>query len=375
MKNIGVIFGGKSSEHDISIISACSLMQNLDEKKFNIYPLYVTKKGEILLNKEFSNIKTFQTNKKLLGEKVCFLCGANNIYVQKGKKFKKYTNLDFCFVVMHGVNGEDGNFSAILNMSNIPYSCADILASSVAMDKVATKYFCKGVNIPVLNFVSIKKQDFLNNYKSTLLSIKKIGFPCIIKPAKLGSSIGISKCENPKELINALNLAFVFDLEVLIEPYLEDFKEYNIALLKIDNEVVFSQIEQPLKNDEILSFQDKYLNNSKVKGMESLDRIIPAKIDETNKKLLQKYAKKVYESLNFGGVIRIDFICFNNKIYLNEINSIPGSFANYLFDMPYKILLQNIIDEEINNFKEKQNLTYSFESSVLNLEHNSKLQK
>ena len=205
--------------------------------------------------------------------------------------------------------------------------------------------------------------------------LNKITFPCIVKPAKLGSSIGISKCENKEELINALNLAFVFDLEVLIEPFLENFKEYNIALLKQNNEIVFSQIEQPLKKDEILSFQDKYLKNSKVKGMESLDRLIPANIELNEKKLIQKYAQKIYNALNFNGVIRIDFIWFNNKIYLNEINSIPGSLANYLFDIPYNLLLENIIKEETKQFKDKDLLTYTFESSVLNLEHNNKLHK
>ena len=158
MKNIGVIFGGKSSEHDISIISACALMQNLDKKKFNIIPIYVSKSGEFLFNKNFSELKTFQTNNKIFGDKICFLFGNNKIYIQKGKRCKTFLSLDFCFVVMHGINGEDGSVSAILNLCNIPYSCSDILASSVAMDKIAT-------NIP---------NDIKNRHEKLATKAKKV---------------------------------------------------------------------------------------------------------------------------------------------------------------------------------------------------------
>lgn len=365
MKNIAVIFGGKSSEHDISIITACALMQNLDEKKYNIIPIYIQKNGEFLYGSNLKNIETFQKN-NICGRKVMLKCGCNKLYIKKLMGFKPHKKIDFCFVACHGINGEDGSISGLLNLCNIPYSCADILPSSIAMDKIATKIMCKGLKVPVLSFYAFCKQDFLQDENKLITTIQnKIGYPCIIKPAKLGSSIGITRCENSEDLQDALNLAFCLDENILVEKALTNFKEYNIAVLKLGNEILLSKIEQPIVNNNILSFEDKYLNNSKTKGMESLDRIIPAKLDKNLENQIKNIAYKVYKNLNFSGVIRIDFLYNNDKIYLNEINSIPGSFANYLWDFSYKLLLESIIYENTNDFKNKQSLMYSFESSVL----------
>ena len=365
MKNIAVIFGGKSSEHDISIITACALMQNLDEKKYKILPIYIQKNGEFLYGSNLKKIETFQKN-NICGRKVMLKCGCNKLYIKKLMGYKPHKKIDFCFVACHGINGEDGSISGLLNLCNIPYSCADIMPSSIAMDKIATKIMCKGLKVPVLSFYAFCKQDFLQDENKLITTIQnKIGYPCIIKPAKLGSSIGITRCENCEDLQDALNLAFCLDENVLVEKALTNFKEYNIAVLKLGEEILLSKIEQPIVNNNMLSFEDKYLNNSKTKGMESLDRIIPAKLDKNLENQIKNIAYKVYKNLNFSGVIRIDFLYNNDKIYLNEINSIPGSFANYLWDFSYKLLLESIIYENTNDFKNKQSLMYSFESSVL----------
>lgn len=374
MKNIAVIFGGKSSEHDISIITACNLMQNLDENKFKIFPIYIQKNGKFTYHEKFKNIETFQ-KETVNGKEVNFFAGNNFLFIKHIIGFKKFVKIDFCFVSLHGLNGEDGAISGLLNLCNIPYSCADILASSVAMDKVATKYVCRALKIKVVNFFTTDKNIYLNNRESIFKKSKKLGYPIIVKPSRLGSSIGITRCENDEDLINALSLAFVLDDKVVIEKALTDFKEYNIAVFKFNNETLLSKIEEPLVHENILSFEDKYLGGSKIKGMENLSRKFPADIEFEHEKTIKNYAEKIYKALDFSGVVRIDFLFKDGKVYLNEINSIPGSFANYLWDFSYSTLLENIIFEREENFNERQKLTFSFESDVLKGGQNIGLKK
>ncbi len=375
MKNIAVIFGGKSSEHDISIISACGLMENLDKNKYKIIPIYITKKGEFLYNEKFKDIEIFRKG-KILGRQACFACGKNCLFVNLGFGIKKKINLDFCFVACHGLNGEDGSVSGLLNLCQIPYSCAGIMPSSVAMDKIATKIMCKGLKVPVVCGEFCYKTEFEEDENKTVKKLeKKLGYPLIVKPANLGSSIGVTRCENKEDLLYALNLAFSLDENVLVEKALTDFTEFNISVLKYNEQIMLSKIEQPITKNNLLSFEDKYLNNSKTKGMESLDRIIPANISKTKQNAIEKIATKIYKNLNFEGVVRLDFLCENDKIYFNEINSIPGSFANYLWGFSYKELLDKIIYENTQSFKNRQQLVYSFDSSVLNGDANGFLKK
>ena len=366
MKNIAVIFGGKSSEHDISIISACGLMENLDINKYKILPIYITKIGKFLFNENFKKIDYFK-KEKTTGCEVFFNYGDNKITIKNifGKKSK--IKLDFCFVACHGINGEDGAISGLLNLCEIPYSCAGIMPSSVAMDKTATKIMCKGLKIPVVKGEVFNKLEFEENETLVLKKIEKnLGYPVVIKPSKLGSSIGVTRCENDTDLLKALNLAFGLDENVLIEKALTSFKEYNIAVLKYNNQILLSKIEQPTTKNNLLSFEDKYLGGSKIKGMESLDRIIPANITTYTQNQIENIAKKVYKNLHFEGVIRIDFLFENDRIYLNEINSIPGSFANYLWDFSYSELLDKILEQNTESFNSRQQLVYTFNSSVLN---------
>ncbi len=369
MQNIAVIFGGKSSEHDISILTGVTLLQNLSDIKYNVYPIYINKKGEFLYSKKFKDINTFKKD-KIMGKRVTFLPGSNFLFKKCVFCYKKFTKIDFCFNAQHGLNGEDGALSGLLNLCSIAYQNSDIFASAVSMDKILTKYVCEGLKIPVVNFMTVSKKDYIKNEQIVLEKIaQKLQYPIIIKPARLGSSIGITRCNDVDELKGALNLAFVLDENVLIETALTDFKEYNIAVMKLNGEIKLSKIEEPLSSHEVLSFEDKYLSQNKLKGMESLSRKIPADINPKIEKKIKSIATQIYEKINFQGVIRIDFL-YDEKLYLNEINSIPGSLANYLWDFSYPTLLDLLLKEGLKNKQNKDEIKYTFESSVLKSGHN-----
>lgn len=366
--NIVVLFGSKSCEHDISVITAVQLMNNISTEKYNILPVYITKQGKMIFNNKFRKIDIFKKNIP----KKCQVLFKNGWLYRRNLlgmfvKFKKVFSAVLCF---HGKNGEDGTIQGLLESENIPYTSSGVLSSALTLNKKHTKEILKVNNFKITNFVTVSKSEKFELVQEKLKK-NNLDFPVVVKPNCLGSSIGISKAENKEELYSALQTAFVYDSEVIIEECVTDLKEFNCACFKYKDKLLASEVEQPINRNEILTFVDKYLSNKKgTKGMKSLNRICPARIGKKLRDKIIETTKQVYETFDCDGVVRVDFMfCAKTKqLYVNELNSIPGSMAFYLFEkmgINYSQLIDMIINQSQIKFQNKQKENTIFESSVL----------
>ena len=367
-KNIVVLFGSKSCEHDISVITAVQLMNNISSEKYNIVPVYVTRQGEMIFNNKFRKMDTFKNN---IHKKYPILFKNGWLYKKNifgaYAKFKKVYCAVLCF---HGKNGEDGTMQGLLESENIPYTSSGVLSSALTLNKKHSKHILKSNSFNITNFISVNKDEQFENIQQHL-ETNSLNFPLVVKPNRLGSSIGISKVENIKELYSALQVAFNFDSEVVIEECVTALKEFNCACFKYKNKLIVSEVEQPINKNEILTFVDKYLSNKKgTKGMKSLNRICPSQIGKKLKEKILETTKRVYNTFDCEGVVRVDYMfCEKTKqLYVNELNSIPGSMAFYLFEkvgINYSQLIDMLINQAIIKFENKQKENTVFESSVL----------
>ncbi len=373
--NIAVLFGHLSCEHDISIITACQAMRNLDKNKYNIIPIYITKDNKYITDETLLLISNYPTNIK--GTEVCFLPNSKYLYKKNMFGLKKYKQIDVVLFCFHGHLGEDGAMQGLFELNDIPYTSTDIIGSACGSNKIIFKEILKGIDVPQVPSIWVRDSEFyLRKEKLLKYIIKKLNLPVIVKPNTLGSSIGITVANNEYELSNALSLAFELDERVLIEKFVSDFKEINIATLFDGSKYIFSDLEEAIKNDKILTFENKYISSSKTKNTDK--KIVPtqtylngnlkAKLTRSQNFKIKMYTKKVYDILNLKGVVRFDYIVTNSDIYLNEINTIPGSLANYLFKnkgLNYTKLLDELINSAIVNNSKKQNYIHTFNSSVL----------
>lgn len=366
-ENLAVIFGGNCSEHDISIISALQAMQFVDKNYYNVIPIYIAKNGIWYVGKQLFDLQNFENiNLKKL-KKVSLVCGNNFLHKKTLFGYVKHLKLDCALIVMHGMNGEDGKVMSIMELCNIPYTSTAPTESGVCLDKSIFKYCMKGLNINNVEGLTVIDADFKNNPSKVLNNIEKtLGFPLIVKPATQGSSIGITVCKTHEELEQGLILSFELCEKALIEKYLENITEVNVAIIKNNNELLVSELEQPIKSKNILSFENKYLNESN--ALDSVSRIIPANISENQKETICEMAKQIYSTLNLRGVVRFDFIISNDVIYINEVNTIPGSLAYYLFkplNISYEKLLNILIKEAYVNYENSNKKNKNFETNIL----------
>ena len=407
--NIAVVFGGKSTEHEVSVISALQAIENIDTEKYNVVAIYMDKKGDFYFSKDnlLTDSKNYKNMKSLISKcsNVYFVKDKNHTYLREvnarffGNKLNQL--IDVAFPIVHGTNVEDGNLQGYFHTLNLPVVGPDTLSAALSMDKYVMKEYCKAIGVPVIDALRFDKNDFRDVDSIIKIVKSEFGFPIIVKPVNLGSSIGIKKAKDEAGLKEALELAFSFADVILIEKAIVNLREINCAVLgdKFDSEC--SALEEPFGNDEILSFADKYMGGGKgVKtsglgaktsgsgtkdcdkgikicessgtkgGMTSLSRKVPADIDDMKAEEIKKYAKMVFKYLGCSGVSRIDFIIDkdNDKVYANEINPIPGSLSFYLFKplgMDYKTLLDKLIKIAIDNFKNEERLNFSFDNNLL----------
>ena len=357
--DILLMYGGKSCEHEISVVTAKQVLPNIKEK---VYEIYVTKQGEFKLVKNMPYPPDFANEKKIKKLKnIAILPGDNAVYVRQGKKLKKLCMPDCAVLCFHGVNGEDGSVQGLLQLCGIAHTSCDVCASAVSMNKNVAKIFLKGIGVSVVDGVFVKKEE-----KNAFVfeKIKQLGYPVIVKPSNLGSSIGISVVKNEGELAQALDVAFEFDNDVIVEKALQNCFDVNVSVFKNNGKVYASLLEKPVRWDEFLSFNDKY-NGAKT-SMAHAKREFPFECDFAVK--MQDVAKKIYKKLGCKGVVRIDFLVCENSFYVNEINTIPGSFAHYLWKdkFDFKTLVKMQITEGIEAQKQKEKLTYLYKSNVLN---------
>lgn len=379
---VGVIYGGETVEHEVSIISAIQAMNNLDEEKYEIIPIYISKDriwytGHVLREMEF--YKNFEDEKKYAKEVVLCKKG-KNFFLQKtnGLFRKDITDIDIILPVVHGNNVEDGTLAGLLDSIGIPYVGSHVLGSALGQDKVVMKQVMSSVGISVVDYTWFYDNEYLEDKDEILDKIKKLGYPVVVKPATLGSSVGITLVHDSKKIEDAIEEAINYDTKVVVEKAVENLTEVNASVLGNYEYQRVSPLEEVMGLDEILSYADKYLGNSKTKGvkntgskgMASTNRIVPARISDSLTKDIQDTAKKVFKTLNLSGVCRIDFLIDKkaNKFYVNEPNTCPGSLSFYLWkeaNLKYRELLDEMISIAIKEYKNKSKKVKSFKTNIL----------
>lgn len=375
---IGVIYGGETVEHEVSVISALQAMNNLNEDKYDVVPIYISKDriwytGHMLRDIEF--YKEFEDEKKYATKVMLYKKGKTFLLQRTTGLFRKdITDLDVILPVVHGNNVEDGSLAGLLDSIGIPYVGSHVLGGALGQDKVVMKQVMESVNLPIVPYTWFYDCEYLDNKENILKEIKKIGYPVIVKPATLGSSIGIEVAKNEIDIESKIEDAMEYDTKIVVEKVIENLTEVNASVLGNYEYQKVSPLEEVMGEDEILSFADKYLGNAKSKGtaskgMASTSRIVPARISEKLTKEIQDTAKQVFKVLNLSGVCRVDFLIDNkeNKFYVNEPNTCPGSLSFYLWKeagMKYSELLDEMVSIAIKEYKHKNQKTMSFKSSI-----------
>lgn len=349
--NIAVLYGSRSTEHEVSIITALQVMHNLDKNKYHVLPIYITKSGKWLkgdedffLPEKYKNLDLLDQNypeTTLLAKKMFSLSSLSI--------FQSLPKIDIAFPVFHGTFGEDGTIQGLLEMAGIPYVGSGVLASALGMDKLAQKKI----------FSEIPQVKYGSNLK----------FPVFVKPANGGSSIGITKAKNAKELKDAIEVARCYDRRVVVEESAEGFKEINISVLgNSGGELKTSVCEQPVASKDILTYEDKY--QAGTKGLAGAKRLIPAPIQPATAAKIAEYAKAAFAAIDASGLARVDFLVSPDEktIYINEINTIPGSLAFYLWEksgLSFPQLLDKLISLAQERYTGRQKTTYTFSTNIL----------
>ena len=359
---VGVLFGSRSVEHEVSIVTAMEVFAALDKEKYEVTPIYIDKLGKWKVGKNLDKLESYFNlelkNKNELKE----------YKMEVGTGDKK--DFDIIFPALHGAYGEDGTVQGLLEMVGIPYVGGGVTASAVGMDKVIQKAVFERAGIPVVKYDWFMDWEYEADKEMIIKRLEKIiKYPMCVKPTNLGSSIGITIVKNRTELQMAIQLAKEFDRKILIEEALIGIDEINCAVMGVDTLEV-SVCEQPIKGDKLLSYDEKYLGGSKTKGMAGMTRLIPAPINDKLGNQIQDYAKRAFRVVGASGISRIDFLVNikRGKIYINEINTIPGGFSFYLWEKSgynYVQLVDKLIELGFERFNKMAKLQRSFETKLL----------
>ncbi len=383
---LGVFFGGKSVEHEVSIITAIQAIENINKEKYDIIPVYIAKNNKMYCGEFIGDIRQYKDINSLLNNsrEVTLAQKGDKVVLLKCNKrfFEKsiYDYIDIAFPIVHGTNVEDGTIQGYLKMFNLPYVGCDVISSAVGMDKYVCKCLLKENNIPVLDCKCFTLKDFNDSVENIMEEIEKdIPYPVIVKPVNLGSSVGIEIAKNKEELQKSIENAFSYSKKILVEKVIVKLKEVNCSVVGDYEEAITSECEEPVKTDEILSYTDKYISGGKKTGgkmagsknsMNAGVLKLPAEITKEQKQTIQDLAIKTFKILGCSGVIRIDFMIDEdtNQIYVNEVNTIPGSLSFHLWratNLNYTDLLDKLIDLSLKRNREDKQMTYSFDSNIL----------
>ena len=379
MIKVGVVFGGVSVEHEVSIISAVQAMNKLDTEKYEIIPIYITKDNEWYTGQPLKEIETYRDMdllKRFTTNVVLYKKNDEFVLQRKGGLFKSVVNtVDVILPVVHGTNVEDGCLQGYFRTIDIPFAGSDVLASAIAQDKIVQKEIFECRKLPIAKYVWFYDFEYNEDPEEYIKRIEKeVKFPCIVKPATLGSSVGIASCANREALEKAIDEATKYDDKIIVEEKIENLTEVNISVLGTPDNVKLSAIEEVTTSDELLTFDDKYINGSKKggssKGMASAARKVPAQIDKKLEDEVRRVAEEAFRACNLSGDVRIDFLIDQKKksVYINEINSCPGSLAFYLWDpigKNFTNLLDDMINIAIKNYRKRKNKTHTFDSNIL----------
>lgn len=386
---VGVIFGGETVEHEVSIISAVQAMSFIDQEKYEIVPIYVSKDriwytGKMLMEmdiyKDFDDLKRY-------AKQVTLVRTSEGFFLQKtnGLFRKNVASIDIAFPIVHGKGAEDGSLAGYLDTIGIPYVGPNMLGAALGQDKVVMKQVMSSCGIPIPEYIWFYDTEYLEDSEKFIKEVKKMGYPVIVKPANLGSSVGITVAKKESELEEAINEAIKYDNKIVIEKMIDNLLEVNCAVLGNNEYMETSAIAEMMTKNDFLTYEDKYIGSGK-KGakkvsnhgkMSNSEMRIPAKLDSDVEEKVRELSEKTFRALNLSGVARIDFL-INKKtkeVYVNEPNTIPGSLSFYMWKplgMDYPKLLDNMITTAIKDFKNASKKTTSFSSNILSTYNGSK---
>ena len=384
MKTIGVFFGSRSPEHDISIITGQFVISGLKKLGYPVVPVYLDKRGRWFLGQEFGELKSFTGSKLNLGNFKQYVLDLGQsqgrlVFTQKGLLGKTLA-IDVAFPALHGSNGEDGTIQGLFEMFNVPYVGCNVASSAMAMDKILTKQVLKANNIPTAQFQSFSKTEWDKGYEAILQGLENtMGFPMVVKPPLLGSSIGIVKVGNRKDLVQAVETAFYYGNHVLVEDCVENLMDITCAVLGND-EPIASLLQESLASSEVLSFTDKYLTEGGSQlGNAQKSLVIPARISANFSESIRASALAAFKALNCAGIARVDFLLDQQtgKYFVSEINTLPGTLYHHLWDksgIQFPQLLIRLIALAEATHMAKNRFTSVFESELLKMAGSVKLQ-
>ncbi len=377
--NLAFMFGGRSVEHEVSVISAQQAMAAANKDKYNIIPIYITKQGDFYTGKDMLNVESFKDIDGLLKK------SSRIILVRDGGKVRmiKYPKplfggdlgtIDVVLPVIHGTNCEDGTLQGYLETLQVPYGGCNVLASALGMDKVVQKKLLKEHGVPVLDCEYFSSKEWFKDSEEIIEKCEKLGYPLIVKPADLGSSVGIKKAHDRAELKDAVENAANYAEKILVEHAIEHLREVNCAAMGDGDEIILSACEEPFSKD-ILTYDIKYKGGSKgaSKGMATLARKVPAELEPETEEKIRSCVKRAFKILGFSGVARVDCMIDedNGEVYVNEPNTIPGSLAFYLWEK-VGISFEKVIDElvriALKRSRERQSLTFTYDTNILQMQ-------
>lgn len=386
---VGVIFGGESVEHEVSIITAVQAMEFIDQEKYDIIPIYVSKDrtwytGKMLM--EMDVYRDFNTLKKY-AQKVTLVKKENGFFLIKTKGIlqREIAELDLVFPMVHGKGAEDGSLAGYLDFVGIPYVGCDMLGASLGQDKVIQRQIMELNNIKVPKYTWFYDSEYLLDNEKIIKDIKNIGYPVIVKPAKLGSSIGISIANNDQELESCIMEAINYDTKIIVEEVIPNLTEVNCSVFGNYEYQETSVLAEMLTKNTFLTFNDKYIGSGKGKlktgrknngKMSNSEMVIPARISKNVEDKIRELSVQTFKVLNLRGTVRIDFLINSktNDIYVNEPNTIPGSLSFYMWkkDKDYTKLLDDMITMTIKDYKNMSKKTTSFDSNILSTYNGAK---
>lgn len=375
--NIGVFFGGRSTEHEISVISASQAMHAINRDKYDVTPIYITKQGRFYSGDALFDVSNYRDIPSLL--KQCQevylrpVFGDYNVYLAKKPFFRSavLTTLNVVIPVLHGSNGEDGIFEGVLETIGIPYAGCNTLSSANGMDKITMKQILQANDVPVVNYTWFTdKQWFAQRGKIVEKIETTLHYPVIVKPANLGSSVGIGRAANREQLIEKIEDAERYSSRIIVEHMVEQLQEINCSVLGDCDEYQMSVLEEPIKSGDILSYEDKYMGGSKgAKGMQASEKRIPADLPDDVTARIKFLAGETFRVLSCHGVSRVDVIVDNadGSIYVNEINTIPGSLSFYLWEatgIGFEELMDRLVKLALRRKRESSQKTVSYDQNI-----------
>lgn len=381
---VGVAFGGRSVEHDVSIITGLQALAVLEDRHRAI-PIYIARSGRWYTGEALKDLAVYQQDGGKGGwdrdsEEVSFdlhngrlLRASETGSLLRGRKAPEPVALDAVVLATHGTQGEDGCLQGALELAQIPYVGPPVGAAAAAMDKVLTKAVLVQAGLPALAHLALRREQWdADREACRRRASEAFGFPLYVKPASLGSSVGVSRCESEPELANALELAFELDRVCLLEPAAQGGIEVNCAVIGRPGEQPRASVcEQPLASDGTLSFEDKYMSSGKAEGMKSAQRLIPAPISQALTERVRELARSAFTAFGCAGVTRVDFLIDEREqVWINELNTIPGSFSFYLWEpagVPFADLMDALLDLALADQVEKQRTTTVFDTNLLAL--------